>query len=117
MIAYYITGSNNVAIRTKEITSGSALTLQLQNMLTLVNTSSSLAGYSYMEDESLLQWTASIVSASVGDEYRAYITSGSESIWNGSIQVYASQSLVSDYTNQNTQYISHETENEYIIMN
>jgi hypothetical protein len=117
MIAYYITGSNNVAIRTKEITSGSALTLRLQNMLTLVNTSSSLSGYSYMSDESLLQWTASIVSASVGDEYRAHITSGSDTIWNGSIQVYASESLVSNYTNQNTQYISHESENQYIIMN
>lgn len=117
MIAYYITGSNNVAIRTKDFTSGSALTLRLQNMLTLADTSASISNYSYMEDESLLQWTASIASASVGDEWRAHITSGSTTIWNGTIQTYQSESLVSTYTNQNTQYISNVTENEYIIMN
>ena len=117
MIAYYITGSNNVAIRTNEINSGSVLSLRLQNMLTLVNTSSSINNYSYDDYESLLQFTASIVSASVGDEYRANIVSGSTNVWNGSIQVYASESLVSAYTNQNTQYKSNVTENEYIIMN
>lgn len=117
MIAYYITGSNNVALRINEVTSGSALTLQLQNMLTLVNTTSSISNYSYDDYEQLLQFTASIVSASIGDEYRASIVSGSLNVWNGTIQVYQSQSLVSAYTNQNNQYISNVTDNEYIIMN
>lgn len=117
MIAYYITGSNNVAIRTDEILTSSPLVLQLQNMLTLVNTSASINTYTYDDYESLLQFTASIVSASVGDEYRAYLTNNGNDVWFGSIQVYASQSLVSNYTNQNTQYKSNITENEYIIMN
>jgi hypothetical protein len=65
----------------------------------------------------MLQFTASIASASVGDEYRAYITDESCSIWNGSIQVYGSQSIDKPaYTTQNDGYVSHISENEYIIM-
>lgn len=117
MISYYITGSNNFTFRTEDLTSGSALTLNLQNMYTLVNTSQSITGYSFNEYENILGFTASIASASVGDEWRATITSGSVEVWAGSIQVYTSESNNTTYTNQNTQYISHETENEYIIMN
>jgi hypothetical protein len=60
-----------------------------------------------------------ISGAIVGEEYRAtLINSGSlTSIWNGSIQVYASQSTDKTvYENQNTQYVSHISENRYIIM-
>jgi hypothetical protein len=61
-----------------------------------------------------------ISGAIVGAEYRAtLLNSGSiEPIWNGSIQVYASQSTVDKavYENQNTQYISNVSENHYIIM-
>jgi hypothetical protein len=85
-------------------------------MLTLKNTSSSITSYTFNDYENLLSFTPTIPSASVGGEYRAYLTSGSTSIWHGSIQVYTSQSNDTEYTNQNTQYISNVTGNEYIIL-
>jgi hypothetical protein len=47
------------------------------------------------------------------------LNSGStEPIWHGSLQVYQSQSVdKAVYKTQNTQYISHESTNEFIIMN
>jgi hypothetical protein len=89
-------------------------------MYTLANESSSISTYTYDANESLLEFTASIPSASVGDEYRAYINSGTSSIWHGTIQVYASQSI--DKPTYKTQipleevYISNVTDNEYIIL-
>ena len=118
MLAYYISGSNLFKFRT-EPTGSSNLTLHLQNMFTLVNTSSSLT-YTFDSYEGLLQFTASITSASVGDEYRAYISDGTGSIWHGSLQVYTSQSIDKpNYINQipaDEQYISNVTDNEYIIL-
>jgi len=116
MISYYISGSNNYTFRTQP-TGSTTLTLYLQDMLTLVNTTSSISPYTYNAQESMLNWTASIASASVGDEYRAYITSGTSSIWHGSIQVYASQSINKPvYKTQIDQFVSNVTVNEYIIM-
>lgn len=116
MLAFYISGSNTFTIRT-EPTGSSSLTLKLQDMYTLVNTSASISGYKYNAYESMLSFTASIVSASVGDEYRAHIESGTSTIWNGSIQVYASQSIDKPvYKTQNNQYVSNVTENKYIIL-
>jgi hypothetical protein len=118
MLAYYISGSNLFKFRT-EPTGSSNLTLHLQNMFTLVNTSSSLT-YTFDSYEGLLQFTASIASASVGDEYRAHISDGTGSIWHGSLQVYTSQSIDKpNYINQipaDEQYISNVTDNEYIIL-
>ena len=118
MLAYYISGSNLFKFRT-EPTGSSNLTLHLQNMFTLVNTSSSLT-YTFDSYEGLLQFTASIASASVGDEYRAHISDGTGSIWHGSLQVYTSQSIDKpNYINQipaDNQYISNVTDNEYIIL-
>jgi hypothetical protein len=86
-------------------------------MYTLVNTSSSISGYTYNAYQSLLQFTASIASASVADEYRAYISDSTCSIWDGSIQVYSSQSIDKPaYLNQNDGYISNLSENEFIIL-
>lgn len=116
MISYFITGSNNYTFRTEDINSGSALTLQLENMYTLANTSQSITNYSFNEYENILSFTASISGAIVGDEWRAYIVSGTTSVWHGSIQVYSTESNNTTYTNQNNQYISHITDNEYIIM-
>lgn len=123
MLAYYISGSNYYTFRT-EPTGSSQLVLQLQDMLTLVNTSASISSstrpYTYDAYESKLNWTASLVSASIGDQYRAYITDGTSSIWHGSISVYASQSV--DKPESISQlgveeiYKSNLTENEYIIM-
>ena len=123
MQAYYISGSNVFNFRTKPTGSG-ILRLDLQNMYTLVNTTASISSYTYKPYESLLEFTASVktlVSSSIGDEYRATIVdSVSGSIWNGSIQVYQSQSINKPvYTNQiplEGVYISNVTDNEYIIL-
>lgn len=118
MLAYYISGSNSFTIRTQP-TGSSQLKLHLQNMSTLVNTSSSLS-YTYAPYESRLNFATSIPSASIGDEYRAYITSGTASIWHGSINVFASQSIdKANYTNQiplENVYVSNLSDNEYIIL-
>ena len=88
MLAYYISGSNYYTFRT-EPTESTNLVLQLQDMLTLQNTTTSVSAsgrpYTYDAYESKLNWTASLVSASIGDQYRASITDGTSSIWHGSI--------------------------------
>lgn len=120
MLGYHISQSNVYTIRT-DVTSSSEFTMSLQDMTTLENTTASLSGITYEGYESILSFTASISGTVIGEEYRAYlINSGSETpIWYGSFQTFESQSLAipkSDYENQNKQYISHESENKYIIM-
>ena len=118
MLSYYISQSNAYTFRTQP-TSSNSFTLSLQDMYELNNITASLSGITYEGYESYISFTASISGAIVGSEYRAtLLNSGStEPIWNGSIQVYASQSIdKSVYENQNTQYVSHESENRYIIM-
>jgi hypothetical protein len=120
MLSYYISQSNSYTIRT-QITGSNEFTMSLQDMMGLNTFTASITSASYTAYESILSFTASIQSASVGSEYRAvlYNQSGSASIdiWNGSLQVYASQSIdKSVYENQNTQYVSHASENKYIIM-
>ena len=93
-------------------------------MLTLVNTTSSISAsgrpYTYQPYEGILNWTASISGAQVGDQYRAFITDTTSSIWDGSISVFASQSIdKAAYQNQlgvEERYISNLTDNDYIIM-
>jgi hypothetical protein len=115
MLAYYISGSNNYTIRV-EPTGSQQLTLHLQDMYLLTNQSQSLS-YTYNNYESILSFTASIQSANVADEYRAYISNGTSSIWHGSFQVYASQSVDTPvYKTQNDQYVSNLTDNKYIIL-
>lgn len=120
MLAYFISQSNSYTIRT-EITSSNEYTMSLQNMYTLENTTMSLVSASYTPYESYMSFTGSIASASVGTEYRATLyNSGSiasASLWHGSIQVYSqSVDVKYEYENQNTQYISHQSENRYIIL-
>jgi hypothetical protein len=118
MLAYYQSGSNIFTFRTAP-TGSSNLTLHLQNMMTLVDSSSSISPYSYNAYESMLSFTASLT-ASVGTEYRAYITDGTGSIWNGSISVFTSQSVdKANYENQiplEEVYVSRLSTNEYIIL-
>jgi hypothetical protein len=95
--------------------------MSLTDMMGLNTFTASMTEVSYSAYESILTFTASIQSASVGSEYRATLynqsTSGSIDIWNGSWQVYASQSIdKSVYENKNTQYVSHDSENKYIIL-
>ena len=118
MLGYHISQSNSYTIRT-EPTASNSFTMSLQDMTTLVNSTASLSGLTYDGYESILAFTASISGAIVGEEWRATIYNGSTSIWHGSIQAFESQSLAipkSDYENQNKQYISHESENKYIII-
>ena len=118
MLSYYISQSNEYTFRTQP-TSSNSFTLSLQDMYELNNITASLSGITFEGYESYIGFTASISGAIVGGEYRAtLLNSGStEPIWHGSIQVYASQSIdKSVYENQNTQYVSHESENRYIIM-
>lgn len=123
MLTFYSSGSNIWTLRVQP-TGSSNLTLNLQNMYTLENTSASIANYSYDAYESKLSFTASqvseLVSASVGSEYRAYISDTTCSIWHGSIQVYTSQSLnktanVNQIPLQDV-YKSNVSDNEYIIL-
>jgi len=121
MLAYYISQSNSYTIRT-ELTGSNQFTMSLQDMMGLNTLTASLSEVSYSAYESILAFTASISSASVGGEYRATLfnQSGSASIeiWHGSVQVYASQSIdKSVYENQIPPVISHTSENKYIIMN
>lgn len=123
MLAYYISGSNYYSFRIAP-TGSSNLTLNLQNMLTLVNTTSSISAsarpYTYNAYESILNWTASISGARTGDQYRASITDKTGSIWDGSISVFASQSIDKpEYINQlgvEEEYKSNITNNQYIIL-
>ena len=54
------------------------------------------------------------------EEYRAILLNGTSSIWHGSVQVFASQSmsnaLKSVYTNQNDGFVSNVSSNEFIII-
>lgn len=123
MLAYYISQSNEYTFRTEPTASGASneFTMSLQDMTTQYNFTASLSGLTYQSYESFVSFSLDISGAIVGSEYRATLhngtTTGSIDIWHGSIQVYASQSTdKAVYENQNTQYISHISENRYIIM-
>lgn len=118
MISYFISQSNDYVFRTQP-TASSEFTMSLTDMTTLETFTGSITSMSYEPYESYVSFSLQISGAIVGEEYRAtLINSGStEPIWNGSVQVYASQSLdKSVYENQNKQYISHQSDNSYIIM-
>ncbi len=118
MQSYYISGSNVFTFRTKP-TGSSDLTLYLEDMFTLQTSSASISGYTFNGEQSILQFTASLDTIEAA-EYRAYIKDSCENnLWDGTIQVYASQSIDKpNYRNQNTSgsYISNNSGNEYIIL-
>jgi hypothetical protein len=116
MLTYFMSGSNGYTLRTSQTTSN-ALTMSLQDMTRLTNTTASLTNIAYNQCESMLSFTASISNAIVGEEYRAFITDGSETIWDGSVQVFTSQSIDKPvYKTQNDGFISHPSANEYVII-
>lgn len=118
MQSYYISGSNVFTFRTS-LTGSSDLTLYTEDMYLLTTSSQAISEYYYDAEQQILQFTASLDSI-VGGEYRAYIKDGCDNnLWDGTIQVYASQSIDKpNYTNQNTSgsWISNDTANEYIIL-
>jgi hypothetical protein len=123
MLTYY-SSSNNVWTFRVQPTGSSNLTMYLQDMTTLVDTSASISSYKYNAYQSELSFTGSLiptlVSASVGTQYRAYINDTTCSIWHGSISVFTSQSVDKpNYVNQiplEDVYVSNVTDNEYIIL-
>lgn len=115
MLSYYVSQSNSYTIRTQD-TSSNEFTMSLQDMYQLTNITASLISASFTPYENLFAFTASITSSIIGGEYRAklYNSGSTEPIWHGTIQVYMSQSVAkSDYETQITQYVSHESLNEY----
>lgn len=116
MLTYFLSGSNDYTIRVSPTTS-SAYTMSIQDMTRLTNITASLSGISYNTYESMLSFTASIGGTIVGEEYRAFITDGSDILWNGSVQVFTSQSIDKPvYKTQNDGFISHDSSNEYVII-
>jgi len=120
MLTYFISGSNGFTIRTSQ-TPTTAFTMSLQDMLTQVNSTATITSASYNACESMASFTASISGAYVGQEFRATLTNGTTDLWNGSIQIFGSQSVSKpEYINQiplNSGSISADSSNEYIIMN
>lgn len=117
MLTYFISSSNAYTIRTA-VTSSNSFTMSLQDMMSQVNTTASLSNITYNGYESLLAFTASINTNVIADEYRAtlYNSGSTTPIWNGSIQVYASQSIdKANYVTQNDGYVSNVSTNEFII--
>ena len=121
MIGYYISASNINTIRIDQAcTNAAGLMWETENLYTFQKATSSLGNYSYNKYQSLLTFTASLTNPLVGDEYRARIYDSSSVYWHGSVQVFTSQSV--DKSEPNNQiplediYISHETENQYIIL-
>ena len=118
MLSYFISQSNDYTFRTQP-TASNQYTMSLTDMTTLETFKGTITSMSYEPYESYVSFSLAISGAIVGQEYRAeLLNSGSLTpIWNGSVQVFASQSLdKSVYENQNRQYISHLSENSYIIM-
>ena len=127
MLAYYISQSNAYTFRTQP-TGSNEFTMSLQDMYTLQNLTMSMASMSYSPYESFVAFTGSISGSYVAGEYRATLynqgaaniagNATGNAIWQGSIQVYASQSIdKSVYENQIPPVISHASENRYIILN
>ena len=118
MLTYYISQSNDYTIRTQP-TASNEFTMSLQDMTTLQNFTASISGLTYQPYESFVSFSMDISGAIVSEEYRAtlYNLGSAEPIWHGTVQCYMSQSLdKSDYETQIQQFISHESENRYIIM-
>lgn len=121
MLSYFGTGSNYFSIHTQPfLSSSSNLRLDLEDLYLLTTQSFSITGsafVSYNEYESILSFSLQIPTTSVAYEYQVSLTNNGSSIYYGSMQVYASQSVnKTEYVNQNTQYKSKLTGNEYIIM-
>lgn len=117
MLPYFISQSNNYTFRTEDTGSATnSYTMSLTDMMGLNTFTGSMSGTQFTAYENILAFTASISGAYVGSEYRMRMINGSDVIWNGTIQVFASQSEdKAVYENKNTQYVSNTSENKYVI--
>tara|TARA_R100001369_G_C3222546_1_gene150370 strand:- start:202 stop:594 length:393 start_codon:yes stop_codon:yes gene_type:complete len=129
MLSYYISQSNEFVIRTENtqsigpaFTSSEDLTLILDDMLTHTITQYPLSSSSYTWNpyENIFTFSQSLENVvRTGQEFLMDISgSVSGSIFRGSMQVYASQSIDKVvYTTQNDKFVSEPTDNEYIVLN
>lgn len=117
MLPYYISQSNSYTFRTENTGSTyNQFTMSLTDMMGLNTFTGSMSGTAFTSYENILAFTASISGAYVGSEYRMRMLNGNSVIWDGTIQVFASQSQdKAVYENKNTQYISNTSENKYVI--
>lgn len=116
MLTYFSGSIANFTIRTENTGSGD-LYLYVQDMTTQQNIVYPIEQYQFTPYENILSFDVFFTSASVATEYRAYLMDDGGIIWNGSVQTYSSQSVNKPvYKNQNTQYVSHDSGNEFIIM-
>jgi hypothetical protein len=121
MLSYFGTGSNYFSIHTQPfISSSSNLVLNVEDMYLLTTQSFTISGsafVSYNEYESILSFSLDLPNTATGYEYRLSLTNTGSVIYNGTMQVYRSQSVdKADYVNQNNQYKSKLSGNEFIIM-
>lgn len=121
MLSYFGSGSNSFSIHTQPFVSASAdLVLHVEDMYLLSTQSFSLTGsafISYDAYESILSFSLDLPITNTGYEYRLELTNTGSVIYNGTMQVYASQSVdKTQYVNQNTKYKSHLSRNEFIII-
>lgn len=116
MLTYFSGSLANFTIRTEDTGSGE-LYLYVQDMTTQENIVYHIEQFTFTPYENILSFEVAFTSASVATEYRAYLMDDNDIIWNGSVQTYSSQSVNKPaYKTQNTQYISHDSGNEFIIM-
>jgi hypothetical protein len=134
MLAYYKGGFNQYTVRVEQIPSGSTYLVIYTEDMTTQDTYSAVFSpnqWTYNEYESMASFSYSFdvaLNPPVGTQYRAKLAaweSGSGQpldgniIWHGSFSVFQSQSIDKPaYTNQIplSGSISHDTLNEYIIL-
>ena len=128
MLSYYISQSNEFTVRCQDtaslVISGSDvsedMTLVLQDMLTYSSSYYDLSGsYTFNPYENILTFSQSLEGmVRNAQEFRVHLSgSTSGSVYNGTMQVYASQSVDETvYLTQNEEFISNTTDNDYIVI-
>mgnify|MGYP003120614936 FL=1 len=128
MLSYYISQSNEFVVRTQDTASlavsgsdiAEDMTLVLEDMMTYSQSFYPLSGsYTFNPYECVFTFSQSL-EGSVRDaqEFRVHLSgSVSGSIYSGTMQVYASQSIDKVvYLTQNEEFISNTTDNDYIVI-
>ena len=128
MLSYYISQSNEFVVRTQDtasvVISGSDvtedMTLVLEDMMTYSQSFYPLSGsYTFNPYENVFTFSQSL-EGSVRDaqEFRVHLSgSVSGSVYSGTMQVFASQSIDKVvYLTQNEEFISNTTDNDYIVI-
>lgn len=125
MLSYYISQSNQFTVRTQDtaslnVSGSEDMTLVLQDMMTYSSSYYDLSGsYTFNPYENILTFSQSL-EGTVRDaqEFIVHLSgSVSGSIYSGTMQVFASQSIDKVvYTTQNEEFISNTTDNDYIVI-